>query len=78
VALKSGSEYAHGTWMYRELRDEKVVHFLCSLPQGTQVLTYQLRAEIPGTFRVLPHRAHAMYAPRIKAISDSSTLGIID
>jgi uncharacterized protein YfaS (alpha-2-macroglobulin family) len=78
VALKSGGEYAHGTWMYRELRDEKVVHFLCSLPQGTQVLTYQLRAEIPGTFRILPHRAHAMYAPRIKAISDSSSLGIID
>jgi uncharacterized protein YfaS (alpha-2-macroglobulin family) len=78
VALKSGSEYAHGTWMYRELRDEKVVHFLCSLPQGTQVLTYQLRAEIPGTFRVLPHSAHAMYAPRIKAISDSGTLGITD
>ena len=78
VALKSGSEYAHGTWMYRELRDEKVVHFLCSLPQGTQVLTYRLRAEIPGTFRILPHRAHAMYAPRIKAISDSATMGIVD
>jgi uncharacterized protein YfaS (alpha-2-macroglobulin family) len=55
-----------------------VAHFLCSLPQGTQVLTYQLRAEIPGTFRVLPHRAYAMYAPRIKAISDSATMGIID
>ncbi len=78
VALKSGSEYAHGTWTYRELRDEKVVHFLCSLPQGTQVLTYRLRAEIPGTFRVLPHRAYAMYVPRIKAISDSATIGITD
>jgi len=71
LELKSGCRYENGTWQYRELRDERVVHFLQSLPQGSQVLTYRMRAEIPGTFRVRPHKAQAMYAPRIRAISDS-------
>ncbi|HUU02233.1 MAG TPA: MG2 domain-containing protein [Myxococcota bacterium] len=78
VELKSGCSYEHGAWIYRELRDQKVVHFLSSLPQGSQVLSYRLRAEIPGTFRILPHKASAMYAPRIRAISDSAGLAITD
>ena len=69
--LKSGGIYQHGTWINRELRDEKVVNFLYALDQGKQAITYKLRAEIPGSFRVLPHKAYAMYAPRVKAISDS-------
>jgi len=71
IALKSGGVYQHGSWWNRELRDEKIVNFLGYLEQGKQAITYKLRAEIPGTFRVLPHNAYAMYAPRVKAISDS-------
>ncbi len=78
VELKSGCSFEHGAWIYRELRDQKVVHFLSSLPQGSQVMTYRLRAEIPGTFRILPHKASAMYAPRIRAISNSAGLAITD
>jgi hypothetical protein len=71
IALKSGGVFEHGTWVNRELRDEKVVSFLYSLEQGKQAISYRMRAEIPGAFRVLPHRAWAMYAPRVQAISDS-------
>jgi uncharacterized protein YfaS (alpha-2-macroglobulin family) len=78
LELKSGCGFEHGAWVYRELRDEKVVHFLNWLPQGSQVMTYRLRAEIPGSFRILPHKAHAMYAPRIRTISDSGTLSVSD
>jgi len=61
-----------------ELRDEKVAFFLDRLRQGRQVLDYQLRAETPGTFRVLPHKGYAMYAPRVRSISDSTELTVID
>ncbi len=76
LALKSGGIYENGTWMNREMRDEKVVTFIPWLPQGEQIITYTMRAEIPGTFGVLPHNAYAMYAPRVKAISDSWKLVI--
>jgi uncharacterized protein YfaS (alpha-2-macroglobulin family) len=74
--LKSGGVFQHGTWINRELRDEKVVSFFYHLPQGKQAVTYKLRAEIPGTFRVLPHKGYAMYAPRVRAISDSDGMTI--
>ena len=60
------------------VRDEKVVSFLYSLPQGKQAITYKMRAEIPGKFRILPHKGWAMYAPRVRAISDSADMSITD
>ena len=76
--LKSGYMYDNGTFFNRELRDDKVVFFLDRLRQGEQILTYRLRAETPGTFHVLPHSGHAMYAPRVAAISDSFQLKVVD
>jgi len=78
VARKSGVLFEHGAFFNRELRDEKVAFFLDRLRQGRQVLTYRLRAETPGVFRVLPHRGEAMYAPRIQAISDSFEIQVVD
>ena len=78
VEAKSGYMYDNGTWFNMELRDERVAFFLERLRQGRQVLDYQLRAETPGTFRALPHAAHAMYAPRIRAISDSFLVNVTD
>ncbi len=72
--LTSGARYENGAWWYREYRDRKVVSFLDRLLQGKQALSYRLIAQIPGTFRVLPHEAHAMYAPRIQAGSKSSSM----
>ncbi|MBM4353180.1 MAG: hypothetical protein FJ109_05185 [Deltaproteobacteria bacterium] len=74
--LTSGSRYEHGSWWYREYRDQKVVSFLDRLAQGKQALSYRLIAQIPGTFRVLPHLAHAMYSPRVQAGSSSATIQI--
>jgi uncharacterized protein YfaS (alpha-2-macroglobulin family) len=74
VGLKSGYVYENGAGWYREYRDRLVASFLSYLGQGKQTLTYQLRAEIPGTFHALPHRGYAMYAPRVRATSDSTTM----
>lgn len=78
VDTLSGYVYQNGTGIYRELRDNRVAMFMGWMRQGTQVLTYRLRAEVPGIFHALPHRAEAMYAPAIQATSDSMTLKIQD
>ncbi|MFN8671443.1 MAG: MG2 domain-containing protein [Candidatus Sericytochromatia bacterium] len=76
--LKSGYVYQNGMYINQEFRDEKTIFFISNLPQGTQVLNYKLRAEIPGKFHVLPHKTYAMYAPEIKAISDEFQVGVED
>lgn len=70
VDVQSGYN-PNGLGAYMELRDEKVSLFVQSLPRGRHNLSYRLRAEIPGTFSALPTRAEAMYAPELRANSDS-------
>ena len=48
---------------YMELRDEKVVFFTDALETGKHVITYAMRAEVPGRFHAMPTKAYAMYAP---------------
>lgn len=78
VDLVSGSSYAGGTYANMELRDERVVFFATYLSQGTHKLTYRLRCETPGVFNVLPTRAEAMYAPLVRAISDSHRMAVVE
>ena len=63
---------------YMELRDERVCLFVRSLARGKHSVAYRMRAEIPGKFSALPTRAHAMYAPELKANSDEIKLRIED
>jgi uncharacterized protein YfaS (alpha-2-macroglobulin family) len=70
VDVQSGYN-PNGLGAYMELRDEKVSLFVQTLPRGRHNLSYRLRAEIPGTFSALPTRAEAMYAPELRANSDS-------
>jgi len=78
VEVRSGGRWAGGLCANVELRDTKVAFFIAMLEQGEHVLKYRLRAEIPGTFHVLPAKGWAMYAPEIKTISDEMHLGIRD
>ncbi len=52
--------------VYRELRDRKVALFASKLSQGVWEVRYELRAETPGAFHVLPVVGEAMYAPDIR------------
>lgn len=63
---------------YVEFRDEKVCFFVRRLARGKHSVSYRLRAEVPGMFSALPAKAHAMYAPELKANSDEIKLGIRD
>ena len=77
VALRSGyGDNPLGAYM--ELRDNRVVFFVRSLPRGERSVSYQMRAEIPGRFSALPTKAAAMYAPELKANSDEIKLIIVD
>jgi alpha-2-macroglobulin len=78
VDLRSGYAWGDGLSSNVELRDEKVALFVDYLPQGTRVLRYRMRAEIPGRFHALPTNGYAMYAPEVRAISDEQRLGVKD
>ncbi len=78
VEVRSGGEGQEGFWSYMELRDEKVAFFVGSIDQGSHLLRYRLRAEIPGTFHALPARCFAMYAPELRANSDETRLTVTD
>jgi uncharacterized protein YfaS (alpha-2-macroglobulin family) len=78
VDIRSGGSWGDGLSSNVELRDVKVAFFVDHLPQGTRVLRYRVRAEIPGRFHALPTNGYAMYAPEVRAISDELRVGIND
>ncbi|MCA9524356.1 MAG: hypothetical protein KC609_25485, partial [Myxococcales bacterium] len=78
VDLKSGYRFQHGLSYQLELRDRKAAFFVRRLAQGMQVLSYRLRASVPGTFNAMPHQSHAMYAPRIRANSTNLRLRVTE
>lgn len=78
VELRSGYAWGDGLSSNVELRDEKVALFVDRLPQGTRVLRYRMRAEIPGRFHALPTNGYAMYAPEVRAISDEQRINVKD
>jgi uncharacterized protein YfaS (alpha-2-macroglobulin family) len=63
---------------YVEFHDERVAFFARTLARGQHSVAYRLRAEIPGFFSALPTKAHAMYAPELRANSDEIKLKIED
>jgi hypothetical protein len=77
VELQSGHAWS-GVVSFRELRDERVVFFCSSLPQGDHELRYRVRAEIPGDFHVMPAEGQAMYLPDIRAISAEDRLTVTE
>ena len=56
-------------WAYwysqREFRDEKATFFMSKLQSETQTITYVLRAEKPGYYRIMPAKIELMYMPEI-------------
>jgi hypothetical protein len=78
VEVRSGNSRQGGLASFVEYRDEKVALFVRALPRGRHNLSYQLRAEIPGTFSALPARVVGMYAPELRGNSDEMKLIVRD
>ena len=58
-----GDRYNWRYWnpTHVDLRDDKVAFFASYLPAGTYEYTFQVRAGVPGEYRVLPAYAEQMY-----------------
>ncbi|HLM24371.1 MAG TPA: alpha-2-macroglobulin family protein, partial [Pyrinomonadaceae bacterium] len=77
--LKSGGGFTGRTrWVYQELRDRKVALFIDKLPEGFWQLSYEMRAEAPGTFHALPVLGHAMYVPEIRTNGAETRVRVVD
>lgn len=77
--LKSGGGFTgNARWVYQELRDRKVALFVDRLPEGIWQVSYEMRAEAPGTFHALPVLGHAMYVPEIRTNGAESRVKITD
>jgi uncharacterized protein YfaS (alpha-2-macroglobulin family)/tetratricopeptide (TPR) repeat protein len=78
LEVKSGHRWGGGIASNVEFRDTRTAMFVTWMQQGTHTLSYRLRAEVPGTLRVLPARGHAMYAPDIAGTTSSFRFTVID
>ena len=77
--LKSGGGFTgRSRWVYQELRDRKVALFIDELPEGVWQLSYEMRAEVPGTFHALPVLGHAMYVPEIRTNGAETRVRVVD
>ena len=76
VDLHSGAAYGRSLWTHIELRDRHVALFAAHMPQGKHKLTYRLRCETPGSFRVLPTQVEGMYSPYLRANGASDRITI--
>ncbi|MGH9932015.1 MAG: alpha-2-macroglobulin family protein [Pyrinomonadaceae bacterium] len=65
-------------WVYQELRDRKVAMFIDHLPEGVWQLSYEMRAESPGSFHALPVLGHAMYVPEIRTNGAEVRIKVVD
>lgn len=78
VDEKKSDDYYYWDYKRFERRDEKVVFFFSWLGKGQHSFSYRVRAEVPGTFKVLPTQSSLMYAPEINGRSSENTLKITE
>jgi len=70
----------HWNYWYanKEYRDEKVDIAVTYLPQGERTVSYVMRAETPGKFRILPTLVWNMYRPGEGGNSAGMTIEVTD
>lgn len=59
-------------WVGREVHDAQIAVFASRLEPGAHVLTYEVRAEAPGTYHVRPAESFLMYTPEVRGTSAES------
>jgi len=74
--LNSGWRWDLGIAAYEEIRDSGTNFFIEWLPAGEYTLTYRLRANMSGAFRVGPATLQSMYAPEFTAYTAGHRLEI--
>jgi uncharacterized protein YfaS (alpha-2-macroglobulin family) len=78
VYLETASAYNWSLDAYVELWNRQRNAFFERLRAGETVVTYRLRAEVPGTYAALPARIYGMYSPDIGSNTASSTVEVAE
>jgi len=76
VYLETSSGYSWGLDAYVELWNKQRNAFFERLRAGETVVTYRLRAEVPGDYAALPARIYGMYSPDIGSNTASARIEI--
>jgi uncharacterized protein YfaS (alpha-2-macroglobulin family) len=78
IYLETASGYSWPLNAYVELWNKQRNVFFERLAAGETVVTYRLRAEVPGEYAALPARIYGMYSPDIGSNTASSRLEVAD
>jgi hypothetical protein len=63
-------------WSSTTVLDDRIAFFARTLPKGEHVIEYNLRAQTPGSYHVMPAMLQAMYAPETRAESSEARVEI--
>jgi uncharacterized protein YfaS (alpha-2-macroglobulin family) len=74
---KSGSR-RNFWWSNVDYRDEKMAVFITRMWQGKYKFEYELTAQTPGEFHVMPAKAYMMYKDEVGGNSDEFTIKVSD
>lgn len=73
-----GARYWNWWYADRDVRDEKVAFFAPSMSAQQYEFSYIVRAQIPGSYSVMPTVAQLMYYPEIRGNSSALRMEISD
>jgi len=59
-------------WVGRDIRDERISFYLDNLSPGKHVITYRMRATIPGEYHAMPAQIFDMYNPKVRATTEET------
>jgi uncharacterized protein YfaS (alpha-2-macroglobulin family) len=76
VADPGDDDNASDVYSRREVRDDKIVWFFDTLPVGVTTANYELHAETPGTYRILPGIGSLVYHPELRGNTGLARLNI--
>ncbi|HEY3331691.1 MAG TPA: MG2 domain-containing protein [Capsulimonadaceae bacterium] len=62
----------------REVHDNRVVLFIDRMQKGHSIFHYQLYAQTPGVYRILPTQAYLTYCPEIRGTSGFGRVEVVD
>ena len=65
-------------WDRREVWDRRLIFFFNYLSEGWHEVSYVLRAEAPGEYRVLPATASLMYFPEVRGYNQLVRMRVAD
>jgi len=63
-------------WSRTDIRDNRIVFFARSLPKGTNIIEYTMRAELPSRARAMPTTLSNMYDPDVRASTGEQRLEV--